>query len=187
MGFVIWSLWKERNRRIFREKGNQPARIWEEICKSMKEIVLSEAWEEDDWKMNQEERRIVSKLNMDFVMIYPRKENRIRSQTQSPNQFRYPGENSIKLNFDGASRGNLGPIGFRGIFRDNEENRRWVFAEWRGEMTNNEADLWAVHQGLRIAVRNRYMNLEIEGDSQVTIEMLRKLKDGKSWEQVAKS
>ena len=54
-------------------------------------------------------------------------------------------------------------------------------------MTNNEAELWAVHQGLRIAVRNRYMNLDIEGDSQVTIGMLCKLKDGKSWEKVAKS
>lgn len=54
-------------------------------------------------------------------------------------------------------------------------------------MTNNEAELWAVHQGLRIAIRNRYMNLEIEGNSQITIGMLRKLKDGKSWEKVAKS
>jgi len=31
------------------------------------------------------------------------------------------------------------------------------------------------------------MNLEIEGDSQVTIEMLHKLRAGKSWEEVAKS
>lgn len=54
-------------------------------------------------------------------------------------------------------------------------------------MTNNEAELWVVHQGLRIAVRNMYMNLEIEGDSQMTIEMLKKLNDGKSLEQVARS
>eukprot|EP00253_Pinus_taeda_P003926 PITA_03926 len=164
VGFVIWFLWKERNRRIFRGQSCQPERIWEEVCKSIKETVLSEAWEEEDWRMDQEERGIVFNLNMDFGMIYPRKENRSGSQIQSPNQFRYPGEHFIKLNFDGASKGNPGPAGLGGIFRDNKEKTRWVFAEWGGEMTNNEAELWAMHQGLRIAVRNRYMNLEIEGD-----------------------
>ena len=54
-------------------------------------------------------------------------------------------------------------------------------------MTNNEAELWAVHQGLRITVRNSYRNLEIEGDSQVVVEMLRKLNNGKKWEQIAGS
>jgi len=54
-------------------------------------------------------------------------------------------------------------------------------------MTNNEAELWALHQGLQIVVRNGYMNLEIEGDSQITVEMLRKLRDGRSWQHVTKS
>lgn len=91
------------------------------------------------------------------------------------------------MNFDGASKGNPGNAGFGGIFRDSEENTRWVYAEWGGEMTNNEGELWAVHQGLRIAVRNNYRNLEIEGDSQVVIEMLRKLNNGKNWEQIVGS
>lgn len=54
-------------------------------------------------------------------------------------------------------------------------------------MTNDEAELWAVYHGLRIAVRNGYMNLEIEGDSQITIGMMRKLNEDNSWEKVAKS
>jgi len=90
------------------------------------------------------------------------------------------------LNFDGASKGNPGPAGFGGIFRDSEKHTRWVYAEWGGEMINNEAELWAVYQGLRIAVRNGYMNLEIEGDSQVAVEMLRKLNNGKDSKQVAR-
>lgn len=52
---------------------------------------------------------------------------------------------------------------------------------------NNKAELWAVHQGLRVAIRNGYMNLEIEGDSKITIEILRKLRDGRSWDQVTNS
>eukprot|EP00253_Pinus_taeda_P010995 PITA_10995 len=187
IGFVIWFLWKERNRRIFRGQNNQPERTWEEVCKAIKETILSETWEEEDWKMSQEEGRIVAKLNMEFSMIYPRKDKKRNPQAQSPNQFRYPGEHFIKLNFNGASKGNPGPAGLGGVFRDGKGKTRWVFVEWGGEMTKNEAELWAVHQGFRIAIRNRYMNLEIEGDSQITIEMLRKLKDGKSWEKVAKS
>eukprot|EP00253_Pinus_taeda_P018598 PITA_18598 len=172
VGFVIWFIWKERNRRIFRGQSSRPEKVWEEVSKAIKEIVLSDTWEEEDWKMDQAEGRIASKLNLEFRMIYPRKEKRGNSQAQSPNQFRYPGIHSIKLNFDGASKGNPGPAGLGGIFRDGHGKTRWVFAKWGGEMTNNEAELWAVHQGLRIAVRNRYMNLEIEGDSQITIRML---------------
>lgn len=54
-------------------------------------------------------------------------------------------------------------------------------------MTNNEAELMAVYQGIRIAIRNGYTKLEIEGDLQLVVEMLRKLNNGKDWEQVAKS
>lgn len=146
-----------------------------------------EYWEEEDWKMKEEERIIVNKLNISFEMSYRRKQMQRRSLIQSPNKFRYLENNLIKLNFDGASKGNPRHAGFGGIFRDSGKNTRWVYADWGGEMTNNEAELWAVYHGLRIAVHNGYMNLEIEGDSQITIEMLRKLNEGRSWEKVAKS
>lgn len=35
----------------------------------IKEIVISETWEEEDWRMNQEEGGIVSNLKMEFSMI----------------------------------------------------------------------------------------------------------------------
>lgn len=54
-------------------------------------------------------------------------------------------------------------------------------------MSNNEAKLMAVYQRIRIIIRNGYTQLEIEGDSQLVIEIPRKLNNGKDWEQVAKS
>lgn len=54
-------------------------------------------------------------------------------------------------------------------------------------MTNNEAELWAIHQGLRIAIRNGYTSLEIVGDSQFAIEILKKLSNGRDWERVTSS
>jgi len=50
VGFVIWSIWRERNRRIFRDKSCQESRIWDEICRSIKETVLSKIWDEEDRK-----------------------------------------------------------------------------------------------------------------------------------------
>lgn len=44
-----------------------------------------------------------------------------------------------------------------------------------------------IYQGLRIAVRNGYTNLDIEGDSQLVVEMIRSLNNGKDWDQVARS
>eukprot|EP00253_Pinus_taeda_P019943 PITA_19943 len=81
IGFVIWLLWKERNRRIFLDKANTPEKIWRGIQNSIRETVLAETWEEEDWKANPEEGRILAKLNMEFDMMYPRKEKQQRSQT----------------------------------------------------------------------------------------------------------
>lgn len=54
-------------------------------------------------------------------------------------------------------------------------------------MSNNETKFMAVYQGIKIAIRNGYRKLEIEGDSNLVIETIRKLNYGKSWEQMAKS
>jgi len=91
------------------------------------------------------------------------------------------------LNFDKASKGNPGPVGLGGIFRENTGHTRWVYTDKGGLMTNNEEEMMAIYQGFKIAIRNGYRNLEIEGDSQIIIEVLRKMDNGKDWEQVAKS
>jgi hypothetical protein len=165
VAFAIWFIWKEHNKRIFKGQNSRLEKVWDEISKAIRETVLSEKWDEEDWKMDQREGRIASQLNLEFKLIYPRKERQSNPQVRSPNRFCLPALHSIKLNFDGASKGNPGPAGLGGLFRDGEGKTRWVFAEWVGEMTNNEAELWAVYEGLRIAVRNRYRNMEIEGDS----------------------
>lgn len=54
-------------------------------------------------------------------------------------------------------------------------------------MSNNEAEFMAGCQGIKIAIRNGNRKLKIEGDSNLAIETIRKLNDGKAWEQVAKS
>lgn len=87
-------------------------------------------------------------MNIDYTMLYPNTDRRNRYRMQSPNHFRFPGDSRIKLSFDGASKGNPGQAGWGGIFRDCRGISRWVYAEWGGDMSNNEAELWGVYHGL---------------------------------------
>lgn len=180
-------VWKERNRRIFHDKTKDVEKVWKRGINLMRETIFSEKWDKEDWKTNPAEERIRINLNLSFEMVYQKQEEKSEIQDISLDKFTYPEENFIKLNFDGASKGNPGNAGFGGIFRDNQKRKRWIFAEWGGDMTNNEAELWAIHQGLRIAIRNGYLNLEILGDSQMVIEILKKLNNGKIWEKITNS
>lgn len=70
---------------------------------------------------------------------------------------------------------------------DSQGRTRWVYVDRGGIMSNNEVELMVVYQGIRIAIRNGCTQVEIEGDSQLVIESLRKLDNDKNWEQVVKS
>lgn len=157
--FVLWMAWKERNRRIFQDKTKNVKKVWERAINLMRETILSEKWDKKDWKTNPVEEKILFNLNLSFEMVYQKQEKETEVKDPSPDKFRYPEEIFIKLNLDGASKGNPGNSGFGGIFRDHQKRIRWIYAEWGGDMTNNEAELWAIHQGLRIAIRNGYSNL----------------------------
>eukprot|EP00253_Pinus_taeda_P013029 PITA_13029 len=186
-GFSLWMIWKERNRRIFQNSAMESDVIWGKIIQILRETILADKWDGEDWKANPMEGEMLNRLNLKFEMVFHKQNSPHTMRNNSADKFYYPKDDFIKLNFDGASKGNPGDAGFGGIFRDSNNQVRWIFAEWGGEMTNNEAEFWALHQGLQIAVRNGYSNLEITGDSQIAIEMLKKLCNGRNWDKVSNS
>eukprot|EP00253_Pinus_taeda_P008502 PITA_08502 len=178
-GFNIWNLWKERNSRIFKGKATGPEEIWKRTLKQIKETILAENWADKDWKTTDAETEILKKINVEQGMIYQQvsKQNR-QLANQSRSVFRKPPEGFIKLNCDGTAKGDPGPAGFGGIFRNEDGATEWIYAEHGGTMTNNEAEFMAVYQGLKIARRNGYRKLEIEGDStMVSISQSRRMFD----------
>eukprot|EP00253_Pinus_taeda_P006671 PITA_06671 len=187
-GFNIWNLWKERNSRIVKGKATGLEEIWKRTLKQIKETILAENWADEDWKTTDVETEILKKINVEQGMIYQQvsKQNR-QLANQSRSVFRKPPEGFIKLNCDGAAKGNPGTAGFGGIFRNEAGATEWIYAEHGGTMTNNEAEFMAVYQGLKIARRNGYRKLEIEGNSTMVINAIRQLIQGKSWEKVVKS
>ena len=77
-----------------------------------------------------------------------------------------------KLNIDGASLGNLGIAGGRGLIRDSDGN--WVggFARAIGYTTSVQAELKALKDGLWLAIDLGIPCLAIEMDSLVAVDFL---------------
>jgi len=162
-----------------------PELIWKRTQTHIRETIIMENWNLEDWETTPEEGKILTYLNLEQGMVCPQKYKDLVTIVNSPTMFRCPQDGFIKLNFNGASKGNPGPTGFRGIFRDHQGRTRWVYTDHGGIMSNNEGELTTIHQGLSIPIRNGYNNLEIEGDSKIVIEMLRKLNNGNDLEKLA--
>jgi hypothetical protein len=47
-GFIVWQLWKERNRRIFHSKPSTPASLWSTILLNLQETLQLQPWTKDD-------------------------------------------------------------------------------------------------------------------------------------------
>jgi ribonuclease HI len=58
------------------------------------------------------------------------------------------------LNFDGASKGNMGPIGIGGVFKDSDRKIILLFSSFRGIDTNNSSELQALEAGLVVTKKH---------------------------------
>jgi ribonuclease HI len=65
--------------------------------------------------------------------------------------WQYPPQGFFKLNFDGASKGNLGPVGFGVVIRDNNGQIKYIMAGNLGWDSNNSVELWGLIRGIQLA------------------------------------
>lgn len=81
---------------------------------------------------------------------------------------------AIKLNTDGSSIGNPGLSGSGGIFRDFLGN--WVLGYARnvGLSSPLAAEIWAIRDGLVLAIQRGFQNLIVESDSRIAVLLLLK-------------
>ena len=83
-----------------------------------------------------------------------------------------PTENWVKLNVDGASRGNPRYAGGGGVFRD--YHGKWIGGfscnlNWCSSM---KAELLALLKGLRLAWEGQFSRLEVNMDSQAVVNLI---------------
>jgi len=76
-----------------------------------------------------------------------------------------PPTDFIKLNFDGASKGNPRSASFGAVLRNEEGKILYYAAGYLGFNTNNAADLWSLLKGVKLAKKHDLHKLIMEGDS----------------------
>ena len=84
-----------------------------------------------------------------------------------------PPEGWFKLNSDGASAGNPGSAGGGGLLRDS--NRHWVkgYARSIGFTSSVVAELWALRDGLKLALSEGIRSLIVELDARVVVDLIK--------------
>jgi hypothetical protein len=120
-GFILWQLWKERNMRIFLTTHWDWKTIWTQIHNNIRETISLQPWKEADLKCPPHEQSILDSWN---VTLNPSlNKNPHCSQTKgSPSHWSPLPSGFIKLNFDGASKGNPGAAGFGVVFCNSQGN-----------------------------------------------------------------
>jgi len=102
VGFVIWLVWKERNRKIFQDKSKGFEAIRKRVVSLVRETILAKEWEADEWKAEQNDEQILVRLNLKYEMVHTKKVKGDNRNVQRLEKFKYPRYKFIKLNFEGA-------------------------------------------------------------------------------------
>lgn len=74
----------------------------------IRETILVEKWEHEDWVVQGLEGRIIQHLNLKEEILSPSSWKQLPPRDHVRNSFSRPQSGFVKLNYDGASKGNPG-------------------------------------------------------------------------------
>ena len=160
--------------------------LWTVLCQNIKESLSTLYWSQEDLPSLPQEQSIWENWKIQLNQELISKGNS-PSPSHLPTKWIPPPVNMIKLNFNGASKGNPGNSGFGGIFKDHQGAPLLSFFGSEGWDTNNSTELEGLWQGLIIAQHKGFFPLIIEGDSQIIINMVSKIMQGTPSHKVSKS
>eukprot|EP00253_Pinus_taeda_P002079 PITA_02079 len=176
-GLILWSIWKERNKIIFKNQCSQIEDIWKRLCTNLQETLMLREWSLEDLPTQANEENILNNWHLILPRALQKKEG-AKSSSINNSKWKPPPKNHYKLNFDGASKGNPGTTGFGGIIRNHEGSHMQIYFGNIGWDTNNSAELEGLWQGLTLAWNLNLQPLVVEGDSQILIQMAKRLQNG---------
>jgi len=177
-GFVMWTVWKERNARIFRDRQNSPDTLWDSLVRNLKESLLISAWSTQDFQASASELKILQNWGINLKKLQSTHQRDATIHSSSPDRWQPPLAGSYKLNFDGAAKGNPGQAGFGGAIRNSQGEILWAYWGSIGWDTNNVAELEGLLAGLALVEKLNIKPVTLEGDSQIIINMAKQLQQG---------
>ncbi|GLJ29482.1 hypothetical protein SUGI_0581130 [Cryptomeria japonica] len=135
---VAWHIWKERNKRIFKEASLSIKQLILKIKAAIEEVISGKSSKRKTCRYNNRDR------NMETKWSFKDKEPSLSPKRQvdrSQIKWTAPPTDWVKLNFDGASKGNFGRVGFMAIL--GEENGSLICKVYSnsGVVSNNEAEI----------------------------------------------
>jgi ribonuclease HI len=185
-GFVLWQVWKERNRRIFRSTSIPWQQCWRYCHRNIMETLHLRNWSSVDLTCPPSELPILRYwLQPPSLQTLPSPP--VTNPSSSPSSWSPPPEDFIKLNFDGASKGNPGAAGYGVVFRNHHGHILVIGVGSIGHSTNNTTELWGLIKGLQLATKNNFAKIIVEGDSQIIIGLLRRIINGANPDRISPS
>ena len=145
---TCWWLWRWRNERCFKSEPRIPLDQVSFIVARLKDV-----------------REACSREKGPVGSDGPRREEMYV-------RWRYPSIGWVRLNTDGASKGNPGKAGAGGIIRGHRGELFECFAANCGECSCTRAELMAVLRGLNVAWNGGHRKIVLSVDSEVVVRML---------------
>ncbi|KAL0356478.1 UNVERIFIED_CONTAM: putative ribonuclease H protein [Sesamum radiatum] len=164
---ILWFCWLERNDSKHRGlKFNSDRIIWK-VHQFIQTIGRTKAASSVNWRGDS---------NLAYCMGFPtcvkRKTNLMTVKWYKPDR------GWIKINTDGASKGNPGPAGAGGIARDEKGMPIFAFYEFIGEATNMYAEVYGLFKALQICQTENIHRLWIEVDAVNLIRLIKEPSKG---------
>lgn len=171
---ISWEIWKERNRRIFKDQemlaSSLVLKIEASITETLNSYIRKSQFKEGSFTLNDS----IIKRNWNKLINPPYMYSIKNSEARKNCNWSPPPQGWYKLNFDGASRGNPGLSGIGCIIHN--ETGRWLMKLEKHipPTSNNLAELEAVSEGIKVCLKLGLSKVIIKGDSQIVINALRK-------------
>jgi len=150
-GFILWKIWKEPNQRIFHSAQLPWGGIWASTKRSIEETIKISKWIVEDGSCDPNEWPIFLDWDLYFLQLHKCPIVILGSILVLVGGLS-PLSGFIKLNFDGASKGNPGPLSFSAIFRNDQGYILHIIVVGIGHDTNNTPNLWDLIRGLHVAL-----------------------------------
>eukprot|EP00253_Pinus_taeda_P010390 PITA_10390 len=176
-GFLLCTIWKERNRRVFQDEHRNIEHSKVTILTNIKQLIQTKCNVDPNENPSARDLHILRcfQLEASHNITTPRHQ---QQQNSEVNRWNFPLEGGLKLNFDGDSRGNHGRAGIGGVIRNQEGEIVHIYCRALGEGTNNEMEFAELEQGLRILKSLQNSNVVVEGDSALVISVAKKIQGG---------